>query len=212
MEPQLATILGVAALVLVLSGGLLAFVLRAAWRVVPSGQALIINRSNGPARVTFANALVLPLVQRGELIDLGVKKVVIVRRGKDGLSCRDGMRADLEATFHVQVNRNVEDILLVAQSLGSARAGDQETLAALFTARFSEALKIVARNFDFEDLHSKREAFRDKVLEVIGMDLNGYVIDNLAIDSLHQTPLEQLDPNNILDAQGIKKIRSLAAK
>lgn len=52
---------------------------------------------------------------------------------------------------------------------------------------------------------------RDDHLElmVIGRDLNGYVLDDVAIDGLEQTPIELLDPNNVLDAQGIRKIRSL---
>lgn len=212
MQPPIATSVALAVLGFVVWFVLLGLVLRGNWRVVPSGHALIINRHQGPPKVTFASALVLPIIQRGELIDLSVKKIVIARRGRDGLSCRDGIRADLEATFLMRVNRQVEDILRVAQSLGAERAGDQKTLEDLFTASFSEALKIVAKRLDFEELYTMREDFRDQVLNVIGADLNGFVIDHLAIDSLRQTPLDQLDPDNILDAQGIKKIRSRAAE
>jgi uncharacterized membrane protein YqiK len=207
MDASVAITIGVALFVMLVWMVGLGLVLRANWRVVPSGRALIITGSQQSPRVSFTSALVLPLVQRGELIDLSVKKIVIDRRGKEGLSCRDGIRADLEATFLIRVNPLAEDILKVAQSLGVERAGDQATLESLFTATFSEALKLVARRLDFEELYSLRDEFRDQVLQVIGADLNGFVIDHLAIDSLRQTPLEQLDPNDILDAQGIKKIR-----
>ena len=46
---------------------------------------------------------------------------------------------------------------------------------------------------------------------MIGTDLNGFVLDDCAIDYLEQTPIESLDPDNILDAEGIKKITDLTA-
>src|SRR5690606_41415773 len=52
----------------------------------------------------------------------------------------------------------------------------------------------------------------EEILKVIGTDLNGYVLDDCAIDYLEQTPLEKLNPNNILDAEGIKKITDLTAR
>jgi uncharacterized membrane protein YqiK len=46
---------------------------------------------------------------------------------------------------------------------------------------------------------------------VIGTDLNGYSLEDAAIDFLEQTPLHALDSKNILDAQGIRKITELTA-
>ena len=42
--------------------------------------------------------------------------------------------------------------------------------------------------------------------------MNGYVLDDAAIDYLEQTPVDQLDFQNILDSEGIKKITDLTAK
>ena len=75
--------------------------------------------------------------------------------------------------------------------------------------KFSEALKTVGKQLEFEDLYKKRETFRDQIKEVIGRDLNGFVLDDVAIDYLEQTPLELLDAQNILDAIGIKKITEI---
>ena len=47
---------------------------------------------------------------------------------------------------------------------------------------------------------------------MIGTDLNGYRLDNCHIDYLEQTPLESLNPQNILDAEGIKKITELTTQ
>ncbi|NEE61034.1 flotillin family protein, partial [Streptomyces sp. SID8455] len=80
-----------------------------------------------------------------------------------------------------------------------------------FAAKFSEALKTVGKQLDFVDLYTKREEFRDRIIQVIGTDLNGYHLDDAAIDFLEQTPMSQLDGANILDAQGIRKITELTA-
>jgi hypothetical protein len=47
------------------------------------------------------------------------------------------------------------------------------------------------------------------VVRVIGRDLNGYMLEDCAIDFLEQTPVEMLDKDNILDAHGIRKITEL---
>ena len=88
-------------------------------------------------------------------------------------------------------------------------ASQIETMRELFDAKFSEALKTVGKQFEFVELYDKREQFKEQILKVIGTDLNGYRLDDAAIDYLEQTRLELLNPNNILDADGIKKITEL---
>src|SRR5690606_21846630 len=77
---------------------------------------------------------------------------------------------------------------------------------------FSEALKTVGKKFDFIELYEARREFRDEILNIIGTDLNGYILDDCAIDYLEQTDLKFLSPNNILDSEGIKKITELTAQ
>ena len=91
------------------------------------------------------------------------------------------------------------------------RSSHQETLQTLFSAKFAEALRTVGKQLDFVDLYTKREEFRDRIIAAIGTDLNGYHLEDAAIDHLEQTPMVQLDPANILDAQGIRKITELTA-
>jgi myosin heavy subunit len=99
----------------------------------------------------------------------------------------------------------------VAQSIGARRCSEIDTLRELFDAKFSEALKTVGKQFDFVDLYDQRDKFKDEILKVIGTDLNGYRLDDAAIDYLEQTELNMLSPTNILDAEGIKKITELTA-
>ncbi|WP_432056448.1 SPFH domain-containing protein [Streptomyces sp. bgisy022] len=180
------------------------------FRKVEQGKALIVSKIR-KVDVTFTGQVVLPVLHKAEVMDISVKTIDITRAGKEGLICRDNIRADIRITFFVKVNKTVEDVIRVAQSVGTARASDRDTLQELFHAKFSEALKTVGKQMDFTDLYTKREELRYRIIEVIGVDLNGYHLEDAAIDYLEQTPLTQLDPGNVLDAQGIRKITELTA-
>ncbi|MGW6414565.1 flotillin family protein [Streptomyces sp. NPDC055055] len=188
----------------------LLFVLSRLFRKVEQGKALIVSRMR-KVDVTFTGQVVLPVLHKAEVMDISVKTIEISRTGRDGLICRDNIRADIRISFFVRVNKTVEDVIKVAQAIGTARASDKETLQELFNAKFSEALKTVGKQLDFTDLYTKREELRFRIIEIIGIDLNGYSLEDAAIDYLEQTPLAHLDPGNILDAQGIRKITELTA-
>ncbi|MFJ8664053.1 flotillin family protein [Streptomyces sp. NPDC093795] len=188
----------------------LLFVVSRLFRKVEQGKALIVSKMR-KVDVTFTGQVVLPVLHKAEVMDISVKTIEISRTGRDGLICRDNIRADIRISFFVRVNKTVEDVIKVAQAIGTARASDKETLQELFNAKFSEALKTVGKQLDFTDLYTKREELRFRIIEIIGIDLNGYSLEDAAIDYLEQTPLTQLDPGNILDAQGIRKITELTA-
>lgn len=181
------------------------------YKKIPQGQA-IIRTGIGGTKVAFEKGIyVVPVAHLMEKMDISVKTIEISRMQKDGLICKDNMRADIKVVFFVRVNKEAKDILVVAQTIGCARASDPTTLNTLFEAKFSEALKTVGKRFDFVDLYDSREEFKREILDIIGTDLNGYVLDDCAIDYLEQTPLEHLSENNILDVEGIKKIVELTA-
>ncbi|MFK0147596.1 flotillin family protein [Streptomyces griseus] len=188
----------------------IAFVITRLFRKVEQGKALIISKTK-KVDVTFTGAVVLPVLHKAETMDISVKKIEIHRAGREGLICQDNIRADIQITFFVRVNKTVEDVIKVAQSIGTQRASDKAAIQEFFAAKFSEALKTVGKQLDFVDLYTKREEFRDRIIQVIGTDLNGYHLDDAAIDFLEQTPMAQLDGANILDAQGIRKITELTA-
>ncbi|MCX5006724.1 flotillin family protein [Streptomyces sp. NBC_00638] len=180
------------------------------FRKVEQGKALIVSQTRR-VDVTFTGQIVLPVLHKAEVMDISVKTIEITRTGREGLICRDNIRADIRISFFVRVNKTVEDVIKVAQAVGTARASDRDTLQELFHAKFSEALKTVGKQMDFTDLYTKREELRYQIIELIGVDLNGYHLEDAAIDYLEQTPLTQLDPANVLDAQGIRKITELTA-
>ena len=190
--------------------GLIAMALKCI-RKVPQGMALVKNGWGG-TEVKFDRCFVYPIVHIVEPMDISVKRIEIDRSGEDGLICRDNIRADIKVAFFVRVNKTADDVKRVAQFLGCARASDDVALRNVFEPKFSEALKTVGKQFDFVDLYNSREEFREQMLKIIGKDLNGYFLDDAAIDYLEQTDLQKLNPNNVLDAEGIKKITDLTAK
>ncbi len=182
------------------------------YRKINQGQALIKNDLSATPKVYFTGAMILPVIHRAEVMDISVITLEINRTGKEGLICRDNLRADITVAFYLRVNETAEDVLRVAKSVGVNRASDRQAVNELFNAKFSEALKTVGKKLDFMQLFEERQNFRDAIVATIGEDLNGYILEDVAIDYLEQTPKSALDVNNILDAEGIRRITEITAK
>ena len=204
------TIALVGSIIVVVIIGLLALLVKC-YRKVAQGEALIRNGYGG-TRVSFSGKIVIPILHKVEYMDVSVKRIEIDRHGAQGLICKDNLRADIKVAFFVRVNNTVEDVKKVAQALGCDRASDVQALYELFDAKFSEALKTIGKRFDFAELYVARVKFKEEILQIIGTDLNGYVLEDAAIDYLEQTDKGLLNPDNILDAEGIKKITVLTAE
>lgn len=178
---------------------------------VPQGTALIVNDMTSQPKVHFTGALVYPVIYKKEFMRISFLTLEVDRRGKDGLICQDNLRADITVAFYLRVNETTEDVLKVAKAIGVDRASDHQAVSTLFSAKFSEALKTVGKQFELSKLFEDRQNFRDRIVDVIGKDLNGYALEDVAIDYLEQTPKSALDPNNIFDSEGIRKITEITA-
>ncbi len=200
------TIVGI--IVLVILVGVFAL-LASTYKKVPQGKALV-RTGQGGTKVILNGGFVFPVLHQVEMMDISVKNIDIYREGKNGLICKDNLRADIRVAFFIRVNPS--EVHEVAQTIGCDRASDKELLETLFEAKFSEALKTVGKQFDFIELYSSREELNQRVRDAIGVNLNGYQLEDVAIDYLEQTSMDLLDSNNILDSEGIKKITELTAK
>jgi len=166
----------------------------------------------GGVKVSFDWMVRLPLVQTYHIVDISVKKIEIARKGKDGLVCKDNIRADISVAFYIRVDATADSVRKVAQMLTPERVSDMEQLRQLFEAKFSEALKTAGKQMEFHELFTERIKFRDQIQNTIGKDLDGFLLQDCAIDYLEQTPLDQHDPSNVLDAEGIKKITQITQR
>jgi uncharacterized membrane protein YqiK len=160
---------------------------------VPQGKALVVNRVRAEPTVHFSDTVVLPIVNRAELIDVSVVPITIVRRGRESIFCRDDERADMEVTFYLRVNPTAEDVLRVARSVGCARAATPEAMRQLFEARFTHAMQTVVRALTFAECLTERERLKDQIIQIVGSDLEGYVLSDLAIGTFDRASAE--DPN-----------------
>lgn len=206
LMPFLTIIGGIIVIILGFFGLFKAFYIK-----VPQGTALIVNDMSSQPKVHFTGALVYPVIYKKEFMRISLLTLEVDRRGKDGLICHDNLRADITVAFYLRVNETTEDVLKVAKAIGVDRASDHQAVSTLFSAKFSEALKTVGKQFDLAKLFEDRQNFRDRIVDVIGKDLNGYALEDVAIDYLEQTPKSALDPNNIFDSEGIRKITEITA-
>lgn len=182
-------------------------------KVEKQGEVLIIN---GKTKVTatFTGGVVFPIINTYEYMDITRKGISVERRGQkeghsdeyEGLHCKDNIRADLKVDFFIGVNPEETDILNVVKTFTAKQASDEVYLKKYFTPKFSEALKTAVKQFEFEELLTKRQEFREEVKKVIKDDLDGFKLYDVVIDRIDQTALEAHDANNILDVEGIEKI------
>jgi len=214
---SLEMIIGLVVLVLVI---LLAVIgtLKSLLKKAAPGTALVKTGFGiSKPKIEMSSALVVPMLHRVETIALTVKTVRISRRERDSLSCKDGIRAEVEVDFYIKVNNIEEDIRTVASTVGCERASDIQKMRELFGSKFSDALKTAGSKLSFDELYQNRRLFREEILSALGGDdggdvvLNGYKLDDVAIEYLEQLPLGNHDMDNVLDARGIKEITQRTA-
>lgn len=219
----LQTINGMPSFVFIAGGVILFFVflvalLKAFLKKASPGTALVKTGFGlQQASISTSSAIVIPLLHRIETIDLTVKTVRIKRREHESLSCKDGIRAEVEVDFYIKINAMDEDIRRVASAVGCERASDITIIRELFEAKFSDALKTAGSKLTFDALYQNRTEFREQIIKALGQEsehdviLNGYRLDDVAIQYLEQLPLSQHDAQNVLDSQGIKEIAQRTA-
>ena len=93
----------------------IAALFKAFYYKVEQGTALIVNDMSDTPKVKFTGGLVYPVIHKKELMKISLITLEVDRRGKDGLICKDNMRADITVAFYLRVNETPEDILKVAK-------------------------------------------------------------------------------------------------
>ena len=176
---------------------------------VGASEALVVHGARPEPKVSFTGMLVLPF-QSHERVDLSVKELVIERRGRDSLRCRDQLRADVVVAVSVAVSPTTDDVLRAARSLGAARTADDGAVRGYFESRLVTALAEVVRAVDYDALIDRRGEVADRFVEVVGKELDGYEVREAHFRLVEQTPLDVLDPNDILDAVAIRTITERA--
>jgi uncharacterized membrane protein YqiK len=147
------------------------------------------------------------LLHQWKWISLESMRLVVRRAGKDALITKDKLRADVTVEFYIKVEATKDQIYTAAKSLGD-RTLNSESVKDLIEAKLVGALRSIAATRDLEEVHLNRDDFADSVQEALRADLaqNGLHLEAVSIVMLDQTDKEALDPNNVFDAVGLRKI------
>jgi uncharacterized membrane protein YqiK len=192
MNEQLIVISVAVGAMIVFILGLLFVVAKFFVRVKPN-EALVATTPRG--RIVMRNGgIVLPLLQRGETIDLSMKTVRIERRGIHALLTKDDERVEVDVVMALRINQTSEDILKVAERVGCEKTYDPKTVEELFKAPFTSAIVEVVRQLTVREVESKRSETQDQILQVLGKDLQGYIVESVAIDRVERAGLESAGP------------------
>lgn len=180
-----------------------------AWRFyvrVPVGQVLLVRGSRGDVRLSRTGMFAWPFTVVVEPVDLRTTRLVVQRRGKDGLRCMDRIRVSITVHFLISVVPVAEEIDKAAQVVGIAHLADEAALGRLFAGKVEEAVASTVAMFRYREIVRDRERARDDMLKVLGPPMWGFDVRDAAIVELEQVPIELLDPNDMFDAEAIRTI------
>ena len=99
---------------LVLMGALIAKL----YRKANPERALMRTGLGGGKVITDGGTIVLPFLQQITEVNLQTLRLEVQRRNQDALITRDRLRVDVRAEFYVRVAKNVDSIMVAAQTLG----------------------------------------------------------------------------------------------
>lgn len=185
-----------------------------------TSEVLIIKRMNGKIAVAKTGGFVWPIINTSQKFSIH-RRVIDVYSGSEknsvrddqvvkigsGIHCKDNIRADLQVSFYLKVSQ----IESIAESFNYIQLTNQKAFSDFFVSKLSEALKTAAREYEFVDLMDHRDQFRKSVIDVLNEDLYGFILDDVTIRSIEQTPITELDDHNILDIQGKEKVTNITA-
>ncbi|MCK6549193.1 hypothetical protein L6R52_25345 [Myxococcota bacterium] len=202
----------VVVVVVVAVGGMAMF---ARWYRKAAADEAIIRTGSGGQRVTIdGGILAVPVLHEVSKVSLSTIRLHVSRVGRrDSLVTKDKIRANVVVEFYLRVQAEKDAVLAAARSLGT-RGMSNESMRELFEGKVTDALRSVAANQTFNELHMHRKEFAEAVQKILEDELhrNGFKLESVAITNLEQTPLEDLDPNDVFDAEGARMITEVVQK
>jgi uncharacterized membrane protein YqiK len=173
----------------------------------PANMAFLRTGFGGKRVVIDGGVLVLPVLQEIQWISLETVKLEVVKANREGFITQDRYRVDVGAEFYLKVDSTVQSIERASRALGQKSLSAQ-SIKVLVEEKLVSGLRATAARYALVELHENRKVYADEVKEVLveGLSHLGLSLEDVAIFSLDQTDKNQLDPNNIFDAEGLKQI------
>ena len=161
----------------------------------------------GEKVVISGGAFVLPIIHNITQVGMRTLSLTIKRSGDKSLITKDRMRAELVTEFFTKVPPDERAVSTAAQTLGN-RTLDPEHLREVVQGRFADALGEVAAKMTLDEIQENRGNFVKEVTKIADASIGhtGLALETVSIISLDQTPIEQFNPANTFDSQGLTQL------
>jgi uncharacterized membrane protein YqiK len=161
----------------------------------------------GEKVVISGGAFVLPIIHNITQVGMRTLSITIKRSGDKSLITKDRMRAELVTEFFTKVPPEQKAVATAAQTLGN-RTLDPEHLREIVQGRFADALGEVAAKMTLDEIQENRGQFVKEVTKIADASIGhtGLALETVSIISLDQTPIEQFNPANTFDSQGLTQL------
>ena len=161
----------------------------------------------GEKVVISGGAFVLPIIHNITQVGMRTLNITIKRGGDKSLITKDRMRAELVTEFFTKVPPDERAVATAAQTLGN-RTLDPEHLREVVQGRFADALGEVAAKMTLDEIQENRGQFVKEVTKIADASIGhtGLALETVSIISLDQTPIEQFNPANTFDSQGLTQL------
>src|SRR5262245_49046763 len=177
------------------------------YRRCGADEALVRTGAGGNKVVIGGGVLVYPILHQLLRVSLRSVKLSVERAGKNALVTADKIKANVTTELYIKVEPISEDVLAAARSFGE-RNLDEHAIAELIEGKLTDALRSVAANQTFMNLHGKRKEFAEMIQATLAEELkkNGLTLENVSITSLSMVPVSELDASDVFDAEGLRAI------
>jgi len=161
----------------------------------------------GEKVVISGGAFVLPIIHNITQVGMRTLSLTIKRAGDKSLITKDRMRAELVTEFYTKVPPDKKAVSTAAQTLGN-RTLDPEHLREVVQGRFADALGEVAAKMTLDEIQENRGQFVKEVTKIADESIGhtGLALETVSLISLDQTPIEQFNPANTFDSQGLTQL------
>jgi len=192
---------------------LVGFALARFYQRASADEAIIRTGARGEHVSIGGGMLVLPILHQVMRVSLRTVTLTVERSGSNALVTKDKIKACCTMELYIKVDPTKEAITAAARSFGTKNV-DATALSDIVEGKLTDALRGVAANQNFAELHANRDQFAEKVKEALVNELkkNGLKLESTSLTQLSQLPTSEMDPNDVFDAEGLRNIARTVSK